>query len=101
MTALEIDAVEGRFVGRDPRQMSVADLAALGIEVSPILSVIREKCLDCCGGQQSEVRRCTAIKCALWPYRMNHNPFRSRELTEEQRLAAAERLAKAREARAA
>ena len=33
--------------------------------------------------------------CELYPFRLGHNPFRTkRELTEEQRKAAAERLAK-------
>lgn len=31
---------------------------------------IRAKCLDCCCGQQAEVRRCTVKTCALWRYRM-------------------------------
>lgn len=31
---------------------------------------IRLKCIDCCAGQPSEVRRCTAVKCPLFPYRM-------------------------------
>lgn len=31
---------------------------------------IRLKCLDCCGGNSAEVRRCSAIKCPLWRYRM-------------------------------
>jgi hypothetical protein len=62
----------------------------------PILRVIREKCLDCCAGSETEVRKCTAIKCALWPYRMASNPFRRRELSDEQREASAKRLAAAR-----
>lgn len=31
---------------------------------------IRLKCLDCCGGQSAEVRRCPAQDCPLWRYRM-------------------------------
>ena len=31
---------------------------------------IRLKCLDCCNGQPSEVRKCPAEHCALWRYRM-------------------------------
>ena len=31
---------------------------------------IRMKCLDCCGGQQAEVRKCPATNCPLWRYRM-------------------------------
>lgn len=32
--------------------------------------IVRLKCMDCCGGQAAEVRRCTAFKCPLWAYRM-------------------------------
>lgn len=31
---------------------------------------IRMKCIDCCGGQQAEVRKCPATNCPLWRYRM-------------------------------
>lgn len=31
---------------------------------------IRLKCLDCCCGNNAEVRRCPATKCPLYPYRM-------------------------------
>lgn len=93
---LEIDPVEGETVGRDPRGMSEAELNALGHAKSRIIGVIRAKCLDCCGGQPSEVRRCVLTSCPLWPYRMNTNPFGGREMSDEQRAAAAERLAHAR-----
>ena len=33
---------------------------------------IRRKCLDCCCGNHTEVRRCTAQKCPLFPYRMGY-----------------------------
>ena len=50
--------------------------------------MIRTKCLDCSAGVESEIRKCTAIGCALWPYRMATNPFRApREVTPEQREA--------------
>ncbi len=31
---------------------------------------IRAKCLDCCCGQHGEVRRCTAMNCPLWRFRL-------------------------------
>ena len=31
---------------------------------------IRLKCLDCCGGNSAEVRRCPCQHCPLWRYRM-------------------------------
>lgn len=31
---------------------------------------IRLKCLDCCCGNNAEVRRCELTNCPLWRYRM-------------------------------
>lgn len=31
---------------------------------------IRLKCIDCCGGNMAEVRKCPAEKCSLWRFRM-------------------------------
>jgi len=62
------------------------------------LKAIKEKCLDCCCGQKNEVKLCPVKECPLWPFRMGKNPFiKKRELTPEQREAAAQRLKKARE----
>lgn len=88
--------------GADPRHLTADQLEAAGALPKPVLSAIREKCLDCCCDQRSEVAACTSVSCALWPFRFGTNPYRAaREMTDEQRAAAAERLAKAREARAA
>jgi hypothetical protein len=58
---------------------------------------IRAKCIDCSGGSSEEVRVCTVKKCPLYPFRFGKNPFRTvRVMSEEQRAAARERLAKAR-----
>ena len=96
-----ITEADGRRRGADPREMSGEQLEVAGIIGRPVLAAIRAKCLDCCCGQTSEVAACTVIGCALWPFRMNTNPFRAaREMSEEQRQAAGERLAKARAARA-
>lgn len=63
------------------------------------LKAIREKCLDCCGGNAYEVRVCTAGDgCSLYPFRFGKNPYRAkRELSDEQREELANRLVKARE----
>ena len=58
------------------------------------IKAIRAKCLDCCCGSQTEVKLCTCTDCSLYPFRLGHNPNIKREYTEEQRRAAAERLAK-------
>jgi hypothetical protein len=48
---------------------------------------IRAKCLDCCCGSPSEVRRCAALDCPLWPFRMGTDPYRA-PVSEERREAA-------------
>ena len=60
------------------------------------MKAIKAKCLDCCCGDRSEVKDCTAKDCPLWAYRLGKNPNKTRTMTDEQRKAAAERLAKAR-----
>lgn len=61
------------------------------------LKAIRAKCIDCSGDNRAEVERCEITTCPLWMFRRGRNPYRrKREMTDEQRAAAAERLAKAR-----
>jgi len=65
-----------------------------------ILASVRIYCLACCGGSGAEVVACPSAECPLYPYRTGRNTLRAvREMTEEQRTAAAERLAAARVAR--
>jgi len=33
------------------------------------MSAIREKCLECCGWQSAEVRKCPCKECVLYPFR--------------------------------
>jgi hypothetical protein len=40
------------------------------------LKAIRAKCLDCCAGQPSEIRRCVIDDCPLFSYRFGNNPSR-------------------------
>lgn len=42
------------------------------------MQAIRQKCIDCCCGNKSEVRNCTAEKCSLFVYRMGHSPYRKK-----------------------
>jgi hypothetical protein len=64
----------GEKVGKLPGSLGTDKLRALGHPESPI-AAIRLKCIDCCGGNKSEVRKCPAINCPLWPMRMGRNPF--------------------------
>ena len=60
------------------------------------MKAIRAKCLDC-NGTSNEVRLCPCTDCPLWPFRLGKNPnIKPRNLTDEQRKAAAERLKNAR-----
>jgi hypothetical protein len=61
------------------------------------VKAIRHKCLDCCCGSSQEVQLCPVHDCSLYPYRLGKSPTRKgRQLSGEERAAAAERLAKAR-----
>jgi hypothetical protein len=87
----------GELVGKDPREVPSEILALYHREKNP-LKAIRARCLDCCCGQPSEVRKCTAVACPSWPFRLGVNPFREkRVMSPEQKQAAAERLARARQ----
>ena len=89
---LEILANIGE-VGADPRTLGPGGLEALGHVRKPVLQAIRERCIDCCAGSTHEVRYCTAVACAAWPFRMGTDPWRKkRELTDEQCVEMAERL---------
>ena len=86
----ELGADGRRLVGRDPRKMDMEELRALGhIPMSPI-SALRTNCISCCGGSTDEVRKCVAVGCASWPFRMGVNPWRS---VSEGRREAGRRLA--------
>jgi hypothetical protein len=89
-------ADEGELIGQIPANVSSEILALYHREQNP-LKALRARCLDCCCGNASEARKCVSVECPSWPFRMGVNPFRQkRELTAEQRLAMAARLAKAR-----
>jgi hypothetical protein len=74
-TALITRHPSGWTEGRDPRAVPQANLASAGHLPQPLLKIIRAKCLDCCAGNQTEVARCTAVGCSLWPYRTGASPF--------------------------
>jgi hypothetical protein len=38
------------------------------------LRAARKHCLECCDGSANEVRLCSAMSCALWPYRFGKRP---------------------------
>ena len=66
-------------------------------EIRSPIKAIREKCLECCCWQPGEVKLCTSVNCALYPFRFGKNPYVKRTMSDEQKVAAAERLKLARE----
>jgi len=67
----------GHLVGKTISEIPKSDLEALGHPQS-LTKVIRAKCIDCCGGDSSEVRKCVAYDCPLWPFRFGKNPFHAK-----------------------
>lgn len=86
-------------VGRNPMEIGQVGLRRAGIEPLTPMEAIRARCVDC-ANTASEVAKCTAVNCALWPYRMGVSPYRAkRELTDDQRAAIGERFRRARTAK--
>ena len=67
----------GHKEGKNPLSVDINLLKDAGHEDIPLAKAIRKKCLDCCVFQAGEVRKCVAVGCPLWPYRMGKNPFTS------------------------
>lgn len=53
------------------------------------MKAIREKCLDCTCQQPIEVKECTVTRCALYPFRMGVNPYRSKRVLSPEAVAKA------------
>ena len=91
------DQKTGETFGIHPKEFTAQDFNDLGHFDRPLSKVIRAKCLDCCVGNEQEVRQCVATTCDLYPYRMGSNPLRKKELSQEQKELITERFKKARE----
>lgn len=46
------------------------------------IKAIRAKCLDCSGGQYTEVTGCVAVDCPLYPYRFGKRPIKGEIATD-------------------
>lgn len=66
-------------------------------EITSPLKAIKAYCIGCSGGSRDEVKLCPATSCELYSFRFGKNPYTKRELTPEQREAAANRLQLARQ----
>ena len=72
-------STDNDLVGANPLVLGGAVLVAAGIKPLTPLKAIRARCMDCCGGSRSEVRKCVALDYANWPFRMGKNPFAMRK----------------------
>jgi hypothetical protein len=82
----------GETVGNLPTEVPPSFLS-LKFRAHNPLGAIREKCLDCCCGNAAEARKCVAVDCALWPFRLGTNPFRKkRTLSRQQKHELLKRL---------
>ncbi|TYO91461.1 hypothetical protein [Oceanicella actignis] len=68
------DSDGGNLIGRDPRHVTAEEWEASGLPLLIGMRAIRAKCLDCCSGSAAEVRKCTSVRCPLWPLRMGAQP---------------------------
>ena len=78
------------LIGKNPLFLSKEDLKLLDPPPTP-LKAIRAWCIECGGDSPSEARKCPAMRCPLWPYRMGKNPLDPRTRTKslnEKALAA-------------
>jgi hypothetical protein len=106
-TEEDVDAADHASYGPDadkvdPIRMGRAKLRKMGFEPMSPLRALRRHCVQCCGGSNKEVALCCSSDCSAWPFRLGRNPWvDARKLSDEQRQAAAVRLAAARAAKAA
>ena len=72
--------------------MTQEELRALGHSPMSAQEALRAHCLDCCAGSSDEVRKCAALKCPSWPFRLGASPWKAaRQLSDEQREVLRER----------
>ena len=58
----------GELIGQVPANIPSEILSRYHREQNP-LKALRARCLDCCCGNASEVRKCVSVDCPSWPFR--------------------------------
>lgn len=61
-------------------------------ENTNVLRAVHLKCYDCSAFSSKEIKECPVKECPLYPFRQGKNPFRKREVTDEERQKMRERL---------
>lgn len=84
---------DGELIGRDPRSLAQSDLLSIGHRAMSAQQALRLRCIDCCSGSVGEVRKCAAVACPSWPFRMGKSPWK------QKRTISAEQIAKMQAAR--
>lgn len=90
------EPVEVEAVGQvqaHPRELPMTQGA---VAAGSRLKAIRRRCLDCSGNNIAEVRNCRQTGCPLYAYKMGKS---GRTMSDQQRAAATERLARHRQGR--
>lgn len=77
------EADGGNLIGRDPRDISANEWQEHMPDAVIGLKAIRAKCIECCNGNGSEVRKCVCTECPLWPLRMGTQPKALREVRSQ------------------
>jgi len=67
-------------------------------KLTPI-KAIRQKCLDCCADSSLEVKLCEMTNCSLHRFRLGRNPNRTRVMSDAEKEAFRDRMARLREIR--
>jgi len=80
-----------RVIGRDPRKMTLEELAAAGFPRQSPLDAIRAFYLKKHDGSLEAVRDDADTSNPLWPFRLGKDPFPKRILSPEVRQARSER----------
>jgi hypothetical protein len=81
------EADGGFLIGKHPKDVPSEILAGYYPVQNP-LKALRARCLDCCCGIATEVRKCVSVDCPSWPFRMGVNPFRAKRQISEAQLRA-------------
>ena len=82
----------GRKWGRNPNQLTPADLEAEGHQPMPPLLRMRAMCLDC--RASDEIAVCARISCPLWPVRLGFDPWKKGSKSESLQKARAAKAAR-------
>lgn len=80
LTPSPFQSDDKKLVGKDPSTLTKKEVEGLPGPKS-LTKAVREFCIECSGGNEAEARKCVAVTCQLWPFRMGKNVFRSKGIS--------------------